>query len=141
MYNILMVDNSKLDEFLKATKSPSPVNAVIYSGEAKELEQLQTALAHNGYHELHEMGDLLSRLRLDTRLALYTKYMSGNELGNLVGQINNGSISMFDKKTRQKHEVDNIKASVLFIFEKEQIKELQKQGFKLLEDIGICFQL
>jgi hypothetical protein len=140
MYNILMVDVSKLDEFLKATKSPSPVNAIIFSGEAKELEQLQTALAHNGYHEVHEMSDLLDRLDLDTRLALYTKYMQGNELSDLISQINNSSISMFDKKTRQKHEIDNIKASVLFIFEKEQIKELQKQGFKLLEDIGICFQ-
>lgn len=140
MYNILMVDNSKLDQFLRLTKSPSPVNAIVYNGEPGQLEELQTSLAHNGYHEVHEIKDLLARLSLDTRLALYTKNIQAREIAGLLGGIDGKMVEVFDRKTRQKYDVDNVKASVVFIFEKEQIKELQKQGFKLLENVGIVFQ-
>jgi hypothetical protein len=133
--------NSKLDNFLKATKGADSVSAVLYDGDSAQLESLQTALAHNGYHEVHDLKDLIERLNLDTRLALYTKNMHGQEISDLLSQLNIKKIEMFDNKSRKKFEVNNIKAAVIFILEKPQIKDLQLSGYKLLEDIGLTYQM
>jgi len=137
----MVKQDDKLITFLKATKSPSPVNIIIYDEDSVDMEYLQTQLSLNGYHEVHGLMDLAKRLSLNTRLAVYTENMNGKEIINSLSQINSGSAKFIDNKNNQILESKVINASVIFISSKQQLSRLQKKGFKILENTQLSVQI
>lgn len=136
-----MKNNTGFSDFINRTPSQREVSLIVAKDD-QELTTFQTILQNRGFRQTVGVHQLLTNITFPSKVFCIVNSSLPKEVYDFIVQYPTGQIEMFDKDrmigkvTKPSYE----DVSVVFILTKENLSNVQKNGYRLLENVGITYQ-
>ena len=135
------MNKNTFTDFLSFTPSQKEVSVVIAKDET-ELKELKTTLDSQGFIQLADSPELLRYVSAPSKVYFLVHSNLPKRIYDFLIQYPTGQIEIFDKNQMKSSLIKPVykDVSVLILLTKEQLINIQKGGYQILEHTGIAYQ-
>ncbi len=136
-----MKNNTGFSDFISRTPSQREVSLIVAKDD-QELNSFQSVLQRQGFRQAVGVYQLLTNITFPSNVFCIVNSSLPKDVYDFIVQYPTGQIEMFDKDrmaekvTKPSYE----DVSVVFIITKENLSNIQKGNYRLLENVGMTYQ-
>lgn len=136
-----MMTMNSISDFINYTKSQQEVSLVI-AKDTKELDDFVQVLADHDFRQAIDTSELFKRITAPSKVYYVVRDSLPKKIYDFIVQYPTGQIEIFDKEAKKSEIVSPLykDVSVVILVTKESLSNIQKGGFRLLENVGITYQ-
>lgn len=137
-----MNKNNGFNDFLCHTFSQKDTSLIIAEDDT-ELNNFQAILLKQGFRQVSGVYQLLTNITFPNKVFFILNENLAKDVYDFIVQYPTGQIEIFDKDrmngkiTRPSYE----DVSVIFITTKENLGKIRKEGYNLLSNVGMTYQI
>lgn len=135
------MNQNTFTDFLYLTPSQKEVSVVIAKDDS-ELKELKNTLDSQGFMQLADSPELLRYVSAPSKVYFLVHSNLPKRIYDFLIQYPTGQIEIFDKNQMKSSLIKPVykDVSVLLLLTKEQLINIQKGGYQILEHTGLAYQ-
>lgn len=137
-----MNKNNGFSDFLDRTLSQKEISLIIVEDDG-ELNNFQDVLSKKGFRQAIGIYQLLTNITFPNKVFFRLNENLAKDVYDFVVQYPTGQIEIFDKDRMNgkitKPSYENV--SVIFITTRKNLGKIQKEGYSLLSNVGMTYQI
>lgn len=136
-----MITKSDFADFLKFSNSQKEVSLAIARDE-EELKEIQELLETNHYRRANHASQLLLHIDAPAKIYYLISEKLPKEIYDFIIQYPTGQVEIFDSEKMKSSVVQPSYSdvSVIFLITKDNLANIRKDNFEMLNNTGITYQ-